>query len=246
MDCLRQGKHVLIEAFNRTYKQLLHPAFRKVFFIGALAATATLVVLLAGLIYIWPESYITGWAWLDRMLADAGDWLITLTFIPVAIMAIYFLFPPVAIMVMGTFLDQVVAAVEGEYYPSHIAQRQSKFSETFLSALRLGSMMLLLNILAFIPYILLFFMTGGLGSLALYLVINGYLIGREYFELVASGHHQMRDAQQLRRLNRGQVMWAGIAITGLFMVPFLNILAPIIGASVMTHIYHDLRRAGAG
>ena len=234
---------MLFRAFNRTYQQLLHPAFRQVFLIGVLAALVTLSALLAGLFYIWPDTYITGWDWLDSWLADMGDWFIALTFLPVGMVAIYLLFPPIATMVIGTFLDKIVQAVERDYYPAHQASRTIGLQETMTSAVRLGLMMMLLNLLALIPYILLFFMTAGIGTLALYLFINGYLIGREYFELVASGHHPVSGVQSLRRLKRSEIFTAGAAITGLFMVPFLNILAPIIGAAVMTHVYHSLREA---
>jgi uncharacterized protein involved in cysteine biosynthesis len=37
--------------------------------------------------------------------------------------------------------------------------------------------------------------------------------------------------------------WAlGLAVTGLFMVPVANLLAPVLGAAMATHVYHRRNR----
>jgi uncharacterized protein involved in cysteine biosynthesis len=30
----------------------------------------------------------------------------------------------------------------------------------------------------------------------------------------------------------------GIIVTGIFLVPFVNLLAPVLGAAMATHLYH--------
>jgi CysZ protein len=77
-------------------------------------------------------------------------------------------------------------------------------------------------------------------SLALFLVLNGYLLGREYFELVATRHMPPAEARLLRKRKGGQIYLAGMVIAGLFAVPFLNLLAPILGAAFMMHVYKAL------
>lgn len=228
---------MLSVAVNKTWSQLLHPTFRKVFFLSVVAALLTLF----GLNYIayelWPEGVITGFDWIDNWLKDF-DWIATAVFGPLMIFVSYFLFPPIATAVMGLLNDQVVDAVEDDHYPHEKASRKADVIEAFLGALKLAVVIILINILALIPYLILFFMTAGVGSLVLFLLINGYLLGREYFEMVAVRHMHSSDAARFRKRHSSQVLMAGMLIAGLFLIPFVNILAPILGASIMTHTFH--------
>ena len=98
--------------------------------------------------------------------------------------------------------------------------------------------LIVLNIIVLPVYIVALFIP--FLSLALFLALNGYLLGREYFELVATRHMRPRDARTLRKQSGGQVYLAGMVIAGLFAVPFLNLLAPILGAAFMMHVYKAL------
>ncbi len=216
-------------AIDRTWQQLLHPRFRGVFFTSVAAAIATLIGLNYALYSWWPDDYKTGYDWLD----SAGFW-------SVSMIGSYLLFPALVTMVMGLFVDKIADAVEEEYYPHRRATRDVSIGDTLWGATRLMLAMILLNFLAAFPYLLLFFTTAALGTIALFLLINGYLLGREYFEMVAVRHLPLKNATKMRRLYRGKVFTAGAMIAGLFMVPFLNILAPIIGAALMTHVFHSL------
>jgi CysZ protein len=225
-------------ALNRTWQQLLHPKFRSVFFTAVLAAIATLIALQYVLNLYWPETFETGWDWLDSYgaeLSAAGFWA-------VAGFSSYFLFPGIVTMVMSVMIDQIATAVEEDYYPNRIGRRKVSVSESLMSAFKLTLLMLFVNLLALIPYVILFFM-GGFGFIALFVAVNGFLLGREYFEMVAARHMAPVDMKYLRIANGSRIFFAGALIAAMFMIPFLNILAPIIGASVMTHVFHSLRPA---
>lgn len=227
-------------ALNRTWQQLLHPKFRSVFFTSVFAAIVTLLLLQFGLNLYWPESFETGWGWLDEYgeeLSSAGFWA-------VAAFSSYFLFPGVVTMVMGIMIDQIATAVEEDYYPNRIGTRKVNLGETLFSAFKLMLLMIIVNLIAFVPYVILFFM-GGFGFIALFVVVNGFLLGREYFEMVAARHMEPADLKYVRVENGSRIFFAGALIAGMFMVPFLNLLAPIIGASVMTHVFHGFRPASA-
>lgn len=229
---------MIATAFNRTWQQLLHPKFRSVFFTAVIAAAATLTVLMVILNSYWPESVSFGWDWLDDMgdsVASAGFWM-------VASLGSYLLFPGVVTMVMGLLTDKIADAVEEEYYPNRLGSREVPYGDVIISAAKLALIMIIVNLLALVPYIILLFM-GGIGALLLFVAINGFLLGREYFEMVAIRHLDRRDMHRFRVENSGKIFVGGAIIAGMFLVPFLNILAPIVGAAVMTHIFHHLRAA---
>ena len=75
--------------------------------------------------------------------------------------------------------------------------------------------------------------------------VNGYLLGREYFELMASRRLDPAKADAMRRRYGGQVWLAGIVITGLLSIPVLNWFLPVIGAASMLHLFEKLRQGDA-
>ena len=96
---------------------------------------------------------------------------------------------------------------------------------------------ILLNLMALPFYFVLLFTA--IGPFILFFLLNAYLIGREYFELVATRHMDQSEAAALRRRNREGPFLCGGVIMALFIVPVANIFAPIIGAAMMVHIFHD-------
>ncbi|MFC4346780.1 EI24 domain-containing protein [Kordiimonas lipolytica] len=215
------------QAINRSWQQLLHPKFRSVFLISLIAATLTLIGLNYALYIYWPEDWTTGIDWLDQ----SGFWTMS-------IIGSYILFPGLVTMVMGFLVDTIADAVEEEYYPNRKGMRKVSLADVIFGALKLTLLVILVNIIAFVPYVVLLFT--GIGTLLLFVAVNGFLLGREYFEMVAIRHMPMREVNRMRRLYGGKIFVGGAMIAALFAVPFLNLLAPILGAAMMTHIFHFL------
>ena len=70
---------------------------------------------------------------------------------------------------------------------------------------------------------LLLLLVPGVNLIAFY-VGNGYLLGREYFEMVAMRHLPAEEARRLRKAHMGYVSLCGLIIAGLASVPILNLL----------------------
>jgi CysZ protein len=70
-----------------------------------------------------------------------------------------------------------------------------------------------------------------------FFLLNGYLLGREYFELAAMRHLAPGDAVALRRRYSGQVYLAGVIISGVVAVPVLNLLTPLFATAFMLRLY---------
>ncbi|MCK0070264.1 EI24 domain-containing protein [Kordiimonas laminariae] len=223
-------------AINRTWQQLLHPKFRSVFLTSVAAALITLIGLTFVLSYYWPETFVFGWDWIDELgesIAAAGFWA-------VVSVGSYLLFPGIVTMVMGVLIDKIATAVEEEYYPNRIGTREVPITDVVISAGKLTLIMLVVNLLALVPYIILFFMTASAGAFALFIAINGFLLGREYYEMVAMRHMDRKMMNRFRMEYGSKIFMVGAMMAAMFAVPFLNILAPIIGAAVMTHVFHHL------
>lgn len=212
-------------AINRSWQQLFHPKFRSVFLIAITAALLTLAALNYALYAYWPEDWTSGFDWLDQ----AGFWT-------VSALGSYILFPGLVTMVMGFLTDKIADAVEEEYYPNRLGKRKVALLEVVFGAFKLTLLIILVNAIALVPYMVLLFT--GFGTILLFILVNGFLLGREYFEMVAIRHMPMRDVTRLRKLYGSKIFFGGAVISALFLVPFLNILAPIVGAAMMTHIFH--------
>ena len=145
--------------------------------------------------------------------------------------ASWLLFRAVAIAVVGLFADGIVADVEGRRYPE-AARRAVPVS--FAKSLRLGLVsvvrLIAVNLVALPLYIPLLFTAIGAPLLAF--AINAALLGRDLEAMVLARHP---DAPRLARGDR----WAlGILSAAAFVVPVVNLLAPILGAAMAVHLIH--------
>ena len=75
-----------------------------------------------------------------------------------------------------------------------------------------------------------------------FLGLNGYLFGRTYFEVVALRRLDRGTAKAVRRHFAGRVFIGGLMITGLFSLPLVNLIAPVIATAFMVHVFESLRR----
>ena len=102
--------------------------------------------------------------------------------------------------------------------------------------LRFTGLLLLLNLLVLPLYLLL----PGL-NFPISWTLNGYLAGREYFDLVAMRRLGKEDRDALRRAHGGRIFRSGFAIALLMTVPVLNLVMPVVAAAYMTHVFHGIR-----
>ena len=56
--------------------------------------------------------------------------------------------------------------------------------------------------------------------------------------MVAARHGERSERAAWLRSSRSGRAAIGMAVTAIFMVPFLNLLAPILGATMIAHYYH--------
>ena len=156
--------------------------------------------------------------------------------------ALWFLFPPVAIGVIGFFADEVVAAVEARHYPEGIG-RDLPLGRSLHMGLRSAGRLLLWNLLA-APFYLLLLVTG-VGAFLLFFAVNAVALGRDLGEMVAARHLEGAALKAWLAATRLRRAALGLVATLLFMVPFANLFAPVIGAAAATHLFHRERKGRA-
>jgi uncharacterized protein involved in cysteine biosynthesis len=217
----------MITALIRAVLVLREPQLRR---IAALGLGLSLLVFAALWLAMGAALYDTSlFAW--RPL----DWLVDLVGGLAALVLSWLLFPAVVTLILGLFLDRVAAAVEGLDYPALAPPRRQPWGEIIAVTLRLTAVTTLLNIIALPLYVL----VPGI-NLILFLALNGYLFGRGYFEVVALRRLDAAAAKSLRRRFAGPVFVAGVAVAGLFALPLVNLVAPVIAIAFMVHVFEAL------
>ena len=189
---------------------------------------AVTLVLFAGL---GAGLYIAFAAAAERLGQSAG-WggVFALLLLPVAV---WLLFRVVAVAVLQFFADEVVAAVEARHYPAMAARAQPLALRREIAVATRGLMRALgYNLLA-LPVAGMLVFTG-IGPTLVFLLVNAVLLGRELTDMAWLRHCE--GAEWSNPAGRGERLVMGAAIASLMLVPFVNLLAPVVGAAAGTHL----------
>ena len=170
-----------------------------------------------------PESWTGALGWVGWVLAAL---LLGL--------AMAFLVAPVSAVVAGLFLDDAAEAIERRHYPAHAPGRALPLSIAIPMALRFLGVVVLANLFA-----LLLLLVPGVNAVA-FLLVNGYLLGREFFDFAAMRQRPIGEARRMRRRHSGTVLLAGLVLAGMLAVPLLNLAVPLFGAAMMVHLHKVL------
>jgi len=206
--------------------------FDRHFRLVALQALGLTLALLLGL------GALTHWAlrvlphfrahWLNlivSVLADAG-----------IVVGSVLLAVPVASLFVCFFLDAVAHRVEAKRYPQDPPGKTLGLWPALTTGLSFLGGILLINLLALPLYFV-----PGVGA-AVWLLVNGWVLGREYFELAAFRHLAPTAVKTLRRRYRLRILVSGILIALALSIPVVNLLAPLFGTAFMVHIFKGLER----
>ena len=155
----------------------------------------------------------------------------------VTLLAAWLLFPAVAVGVITAFSDRIVARVEAIHYPAAMsAARDVGLLDGAMLGLKSTARLILYNLVA-LPLYLLLLLTG-IGTVIAFLLVNGLAIGRDFGEMVAARHGDRASRRAWIGATRGDRAMIGILIAAIFLIPILNLVAPILGAAMATHLYH--------
>jgi uncharacterized protein involved in cysteine biosynthesis len=151
-----------------------------------------------------------------------------------------FLMFPVAAMFVNLYLDRIVDAVEARHYPELAAVRPMGLAEALKGGLGFALVVLAVNLVAMIFYLI----SGPLAPLVFW-AVNGYLFGREYFELVALRRLEPAEMRGMRGRYFLRIWLAGSLMAVPLSIPLLNLIVPVVGVATYTHMFHRLNRLSA-
>ena len=220
----------MLTALLRAVTALAAPALRRIVVLALVLAASSFALLWFAAAALLYDAARFAWRPLDWLVEALGG---------LAVLALtWLLFPAVVTLILGFFLDRIAAVVEALDYPDNGPPRRRPLGETIVAPLRLGALTIALNLLA-LPFYLL---VPGM-NLVLFLALNGYLLGRGYFEVVALRRLDAGAARAMRNRFGGRVFIGGVAIAGMFAIPFVNPVAPVVATAFMVHLFEALPRA---
>lgn len=212
----------MLAAAGQAFAELFSPPFRSVM----LKCVGFTIALLAGLIVAVQWSFTHFVAWPD-WIETAIQWLGGLALVAASI----FLIPPVTSLIAGLYLDDIAAKVEQANFPHDPPGRELPTARSIFLAIKFFLVVLVVNLIA-----LFLLLIPGVNLIAFY-VGNGYLLGREYFELAAMRHVSAAEAKRIRRANRLTVLICGFVIAALASVPILNLVTPLFATGFMVRMW---------
>ena len=172
---------------------------------------------------------------LDTCPLDAGSGGIGAVLL--TLLAAWFLFPAVALAAIMTFADKIGRVIEEEHYPEAASKAQSiGIGGGLAMGLRSAGRLLLFNLIAAPFYILL--LITGVGPFILFVIVNGFAFGRDIGELAAARHGDRESRRAWLRAKRGEQHLLGVLVSVLFLIPFVNLVAPVLGVAAGIHLFN--------
>lgn len=204
--------------------------------LGVALSLALLLLVYAGFVQLidWttPDVLTLPWVGEVHWVQDLLSWG-SLAFM---LVLSFFLMVPVASLFTGLFLETVAAGVEARHYPQLPPARGASFTQVLQDSLNFLALLIVANLLALVVYI----WTGPAAPL-LFWAMNGYLLGREYFQMVALRRLDRAAASAMRRRHWGEIWLAGVLMVLPLSLPLVNLVIPVLGAATFTHLFHRLR-----
>lgn len=229
---------MILRSFLLALGQTADRRFRRVLGLGVVLALLLLAVFYVGflqlLLWLTPESVALPWfgpvAGIDAVLGWGS--LVLMLFLSV------FLMVPVASLFTGLFLEDIAEAVEARHYPGLPPATALPWPEALRQAVNFLGLVILVNALALVGYLF----SGPFAPL-LFWAVNGFLLGREYFTLVALRRMTPAEAKLLRSRNAGRIWLAGVLMAAPLSLPLVNLLVPVLGVATFTHLVHSMARS---
>ncbi|MGB4763100.1 MAG: EI24 domain-containing protein [Planktomarina temperata] len=232
---------MILSDFLKSVAQFDDPKFRRVLWRGMGLTIALLIA--ACLLVNFGINQLLSSAWAANLIGDQS-WLGALINIGGVLFTIalsIWLMVPVTSAIIALFLDEVAQAVEARHYPHLPKQTATKLQDQILVGIRFLGILLLANVGA-----LILSMIVPLLAPFVFWATNGYLMGREYFQMAAMRRMPRAQAQELFQRHQGSIWTAGILMAIPMSIPLVGLFIPILGAATFTHQFERLRALPSG
>jgi CysZ protein len=191
---------------------------------------AGLVALWILLVWLFNHFVTVPWGWVETtidIVAGAGF-----------IVGLVFLAAPVSSLIAGLYLDEIAEKVERTAFPADPPGQPLPLAQVLVSSVKFFGVVILANLFALILLLL-----PGINLVA-FLLVNAYLLGREYFELAALRFRPYDEARDLRRANGGRIFAAGLFVALFVMIPVVNLATPLFATAFMVRLHKRISAEG--
>ncbi|WP_320198103.1 sulfate transporter family protein [Agrobacterium sp. rho-13.3] len=230
---------MILDAARQAFTNLFAAETRSVFW-KSLGLT---LLVLVGLWFAIRSLFIwLALPWLDSLVPGMPEWAGWMSFVLAILagiglaLALALLISPVTAVIASLFLDDVAEVIEKKDYPSDPPGHAMPLGEALVSSVKFFGVVILGNMIA----LLLLFIPGV--NLIAFFLVNGYLLGREFFEFAAMRFRTPADARAFRAKHGSTVFMAGLVIAAFLAIPFLNLLTPLFAASLMVHLHKSVSK----
>lgn len=217
-------------ALSKAIAQLGDRRILSVLLASIALAIAVFAALWLGIWFLLTRTAISDQAWIETTLDVLGG-LATLALT-------WLLFPIVVSAWVALFLDRVATAVEQRHYPELPPAPGLPLATALLASLRFLVVALTLNVLLLVLLLL------PPAYPVAYYLLNGYLLGREYFELVALRRLDPIAARRLRARHGTELLLTGAGMAFALTIPLVAFVVPVVATAMLVHRYETWRRAG--
>ena len=218
---------MLFTIFARAARNLFLPGILKLFLLCLLAYVGGWMVL------TWIIAYLI--AAYAGISGSEGFLLHVISGLGGTVLA-WFLFPLLYPLLVNFFDDYMADVIEREDYPG-LPPARPPFWPTLLEDIWFTVKAIALNVLCLPLYLI------PVLGLMLYYGLNGYLLGMQFFRMMAGRRVSAAEAAEMERRGRRTILIAGAAISFCSTIPVLNLAAPLLGVAAMLHLFHALRGA---
>jgi CysZ protein len=202
----------MLDAAVKALSQILSPPMRRILWRSIALALGLIIVVAIGL---------------QRLLS----WFAAALGIVVGSV---FLMPAVTALVASIFVDEVAEEVERVHYPADKPGVAMPLTRALYEGVKTALLAAGLYLIA-LP----FFFFAGIGVIVFF-IVAAYLLGREYFLLVAMRSRSPEEARAFRKENAALVFTSGCVIAAFVSIPIVNLATPLFGTAFMVHMHKKL------
>lgn len=148
----------------------------------------------------------------------------------------WFILPVLVAANSGIFIEYIISKVERKEYPEFIRKSAPRFWPDIFHDIHFLVLGVSLNVML-IP----FYFLGGFGIICS-VILNSYLLGREFFEASVGYYHGKKEARRIGKLNLKIRNISGLVATLIALIPVANLFVPIVMVIWNLHLYHELIR----
>ncbi|MDO6510915.1 EI24 domain-containing protein [Celeribacter halophilus] len=229
------GVRIMFGDFSKALVQLGDRRFQSVLLKGLGLTIALLIAIYLAFVWIIgafvPDTFslpfIGQVTWIDDALSIGSFFLM--------IGLSVFLMVPVASAFTGIFLEEVSEAVEDRHYPGLPEVPRQSIVDIVVDSLSFLGVIIVANVIALVLYLVL-----NVAAPLIFWALNGFLLGREYFQMVAIRRLGREGAKAARKRHMPEIWLAGALMAIPLTIPVVNLLIPVLGAATFTHMFMRL------